>query len=153
MGFDLQFVAQTLGGLLQGFGGHEGVGYTGRARGDGDEAWRARRISNRFCRAGDVNLSLFSTTTQHRLDILQCLRRSNLENPFADKTRHIDRACGDQQNPLRRCNGRRRQLAFRVRRIDHFHAGAPALTLRRRIKQTRAQHTGDHAVRASRNNG
>ena len=146
-------MTQLLRALGQAFGGHEGVSNTSRARGDGDDAGRTRRISKRFSRAGNVDLSLFCATAQHCFNILQRLRRGNLEDPFADETRHVDVTGGNQQHPLRRLNGGGRQFALRVRRIDHFNAGAPALTLGRRIEQAGAQHTGDHAVRAGRDNG
>ncbi len=103
--------------------------------------------------ASDVNLGLLRTATQHRFDILQRLRRGDAEHALADKTRHVDVTGGHQQHPLRRLNGGGRQFTFRMRRIDHFNASAPALTLGRRVEQTGAQHTGDHAVRAGRDNG
>jgi hypothetical protein len=46
LGFDVQFIAQALGRLLQGLGGHEGVGHAGRAGGDRDDARRTWRSGN-----------------------------------------------------------------------------------------------------------
>ncbi len=109
------------------------------------------RLGGSFGR--DVDLGLLHPATQHRFDILQGLGRSALEHSFTDEPRHIHRRAGDQQHPLGGFNGRGRQLTFRMGRINDFDTGAPTLTLGRCIKQTSAQHTGDHAVRAGRNNG
>jgi hypothetical protein len=155
LGFDLQVIAQSLGRLLQGFSGHESMSNAGRTRGDRDQARRAFGNGCRFdggfgC---GVNLRFFGTASQHRFDILQGVCRSALEHTLADESRHIHRRAGDQQHPLGGLDRGRRQLAFRVRHIHHFDTGAPALTLRRGIEQAGAQHAGDHAVGASRNDG
>ena len=155
LGFDLQVVAQSLGRLLQGFGGHERMGDTGRAGGNRHQSRRGlaggQCLGNGF--GGHVNLRLIGALAQHRLHVLQGLGRSALEHALADESRHVHRRTGHQQYPLGRLQRGGRQLPLRVRRIGDFDAGAPALALRCSIQQTGAQHTGDHAVRAGRNNG
>ncbi|MNO80980.1 hypothetical protein D3C76_722050 [compost metagenome] len=155
LGFHLQVVAQTLGCLLQGFGGHEGVGDTRRTCRHGNQSRRVLGHSNRLDHGirRDIHLSVFSTTAQHRFNILQRLGRRALEQSFADETRHIHRHAGHQQHPLGRVDRCRRQLALGVRRINDFDAGAPALTLGCCLEQTGTQHTGDHGARAGSNNG
>ncbi|MCY1458576.1 hypothetical protein D9M71_759720 [compost metagenome] len=131
------------------------MGDTGRTGRHGNQSRRVLDHGHRLDHGlrCDIHLSLFSATTQHRFDILQRLGRGALEQALADETRHIHRRAGHQQHPFGRVDRGRRQLPFGVRRIAYFDAGAPALTLGRRIEQAGTQHTGDHAVRAGSNNG
>ncbi|MNS88713.1 hypothetical protein D3C72_1227010 [compost metagenome] len=155
LGFHLQLIAQALGRLLQGFGGHERVSDTRRARGNGHQSRRVLDNRHRFDDGlfGGVNLSVLRSTAQHGFHVLQGLGRGALEHPLADKARHFHRRAGHQQHPLRRVEGGRRQLLFGMRGIGDFDTGAPALALGRGIEQPGTQHTGDHAVRAGRNDG
>jgi hypothetical protein len=155
LGFHLQVIAQALGRLLQGFSCHKGMSDASRARGHGNQPWRALadgdRLGNHLGR--DIDLRLLGTASQHRFDVLQRLSRRALEHSLADKTQHIHRRAADHQHPLGGFYRRSRQLTFRMSSIMHFDTGAPALALRRSIKQTRAEYAGDHAVRAGCNNG
>ncbi|MNP14148.1 hypothetical protein D3C76_1064610 [compost metagenome] len=156
LGFDLQVVTQARRRLLQGFGGHEGMGNARWACGDGNQARRTlgrHRGGLLHDIRGEQNLGLFGAAAQHRIDVLQGQGRGAAEQAFANEPRHVHRAAGNQQDPLGRFEGRRRQLAFRVGRVVDFDTGAPTLALRRSVQQAGAQHTGDHAVRAGRHNG
>ncbi|MNT18366.1 hypothetical protein D3C72_1535690 [compost metagenome] len=104
LSFHLQVIAQTLGCLLQRFGGHEGVSDAGWTRGDRHQTRGAFGDGNRF---GDsfrreINLSLFGTTAQHCFDILQGLGRGALVDALADKSGHVHRRARHQQHPLGR---------------------------------------------------
>ncbi|MNF91153.1 hypothetical protein D3C84_737460 [compost metagenome] len=155
LGFHLQVITQAFGRLLQGFGGHEGVRDAGRAGGDRDQSRDVVGNGNGFdnCFGRRVHLRFLGSASQQRINILQGLGRGALEHPLANKSGHVHWRAGHQQYPLGIVDGRGRQLAFRVCGIADFDAGAPALTLGRGIQQPGAQHTGDHAVRAGRNNG
>ncbi len=150
LGFDLQVIPQALGRLLQRLGGHKGVGHAGRASRNGDDTGSTLR---RRCCAGDIDLGLFGTTAQYRLDIRQGLGRCALEHTLADKPLHIHRRAADQQYPFGFIECGLGQLALRVLHIHHFNAGVQAHALRGGVQQAGAQHTGDHAVRAGSNNG
>ena len=154
LGLDLQIVAQALGRLLQGFRRHKGVRHARRAGSDGNDfrGFLCVFIRSRW-RRSNVDLGLLHTTLQYRFYILQGLGRGALEHPLADKTLHIQRCAADHQHPLSFVDGRRRQLALWVLGVVDFNAGAPALTLRRSVKQAGTQHAGHHAVGAARHNG
>ncbi|MNC49624.1 hypothetical protein D3C75_988130 [compost metagenome] len=141
--------------MLQSLGGHERVSDARRACGDGHQSRRvpgySHWLDDRF-RSG-VNLRFLRTTLQHGFHVLQGLGRGALEHSLANKPRHVHGRAGHQQHPLGRIEGGRRQLLFRMCDIGDFDTGAPALTLGRGIKQPGTQHTGDHAVRAGRDDG
>ncbi|MNK76183.1 hypothetical protein D3C87_957460 [compost metagenome] len=155
LGFHLQVIAQARGRLLQGLGGHERVSYARRAGGDGHQSRRVLDSRHRFDDGfgSDVDLCLLRSSPQHGFHVLQGLSRGTLEQPLADKPRHVHGRAGHQQHPLGCVEGGRRQLFFGMRDIGDFDTGAPALALGRGVEQPCTQHTGDHAVRAGRNDG
>ena len=154
LGLDLQVVAQALGRLLQGFCRHKGVRHARRAGSHGNNFRRVGLLGNLSLNAGGgVHLGFVDATQQHGFNILQGLGRAALEDPFANKTLHVQRRAADHQHPLGFVDGRLGQLTFRVLGVMHFYAGAPALTLRGGIEQAGTQHAGHHAVGAARHNG
>ena len=78
LGFDLQVVAEALGRLLDGFGGHKGVSNPGRASSDRDQLWLSAsagdRLHGRRLR-GDIDRRLLGCRAQKAFDILQRLGR------------------------------------------------------------------------------
>ena len=106
LGFHLQLIAQALGRLLQGFGGHEGVGHACGARG---HRHQARGLGGGHS-AGRrrIHLGLRGAPAQYRVHVLQGLGRGALQHPFADEPGHVQRTAADHQHPLGRVQGGRR---------------------------------------------
>ena len=101
LGFDLQVIAQALGRLLQGFGGHEGMRHARWTRRDRDNFGRAgRRRSLDHRVSSGVHLGLFHAPAQYPLYILQGLGRGALKHAFTDKALHVQRRTAHHQYPL-----------------------------------------------------
>ncbi|MNZ35523.1 hypothetical protein D3C78_529230 [compost metagenome] len=100
LGLDAELVAQLLRRLLQGFGGHEGMGDASRAGGDRDDFGAALDRGCNLLGFGLIDHSLVGRFTQKILHLRQGLRRGALVQALAGETAQVQWAGVDHQHPV-----------------------------------------------------